>query len=50
MDQLSEPLEINRKFIKMIEQDIQPKYDKKLNELWKLVKHELDKKYLKKTS
>ena len=28
MDQLCEPLEVNRKFIKMIEEVIQPEYEK----------------------
>ena len=30
MDQLCEPLEVNRKFIKMIEEVIQPEYERGL--------------------
>ena len=32
MDQLCEPLEVNRKFIKMIEEVIQPEYERVLQE------------------
>jgi len=50
MDQLTEPIEVNRKFIKLMETTIQPKYEKALNELFKQLKQEIDKKYLKKIS
>ena len=50
MDQLCEPIDVNRKFIKLIETTIQPKYEKALNELFQQLKQEIDKKYLKKTS
>ena len=48
MDQLTDPIEINRKFIKLMETTIQPKYEKALNELFKQLKQEIDKKILKK--
>ncbi len=43
MDQLCEPLEVNRKFIKMIEEKIKPEYDKVLQELWEQLKVDIDK-------
>jgi len=43
MDQLCEPLEVNRKFIKMIEEVIQPEYERVLQEIWKLLKENIDK-------
>jgi len=46
MDQLTEPIEVNRKFIKLMETTIQPKYEKTLNELFKQLKQEINKKYL----
>jgi len=48
MDQLCEPLEVNRKFIKMIEEVIQPEYERVLQEIWKLLKENIDNKLLKK--
>jgi hypothetical protein len=45
MDQLCEPLEVNRKFIKMIEEKIKPEYDKVLQEIWELLKEDIDKTY-----
>tara|TARA_B100000780_G_scaffold164359_1_gene114915 strand:+ start:568 stop:756 length:189 start_codon:yes stop_codon:yes gene_type:complete len=45
MDQLCEPLEVNRKFIKMIEETIKPEYDKVLQEIWKQLKEDIDKTY-----
>ena len=45
MDQLSEPLEVNRKFIKLIESCIQPHYEKILNDIFELLKKDIDKKY-----
>ena len=59
MDQLCEPLEVIRKFIKMIEEKIKPEYDKVLQEIWEQLKEDINKeisnqsnnkKYLKKTS
>ena len=50
MDQLCEPIDVNRKFIKLIETTIQPKYEKALNELFQQLKQDIDKKYLKKIS
>jgi hypothetical protein len=50
MDQLCEPIDVNRKFIKLMETTIQPKYEKALNELFQQLKQDIDKKYLKKTS
>ena len=50
MDQLYEPIDVNRKFIKLMETTIQPKYEKALNELFQQLKQDIDKKYLKKTS
>ena len=46
MDQLTEPIEVNRKFIKLMETTIQPKYEKALDELFKQLKQEINKKYL----
>ena len=48
MDQLCEPIEVNRKFIKMIEEKIKPEYDKVLEELYKRLKEDIDTKTLKK--
>ena len=50
MDQLCEPIEVNRKFIKLMETTIQPKYEKALDELFQQLKQEINKKYLKKIS
>ena len=43
MDQLCEPLEVNRKFIKMIEEKIKPEYDKVLQEIWEQLKEDIEK-------
>ena len=43
MDQLCEPLEVNRKFIKMIEEKIKPEYDKVLQEIWEQLKEDINK-------
>ena len=45
MDQLCEPLEVNRKFIKMIEEKIKPEYDKVLQEIWEQLKGEKNERY-----
>ena len=50
MDQLTESIEVNRNFIKLIETTIQPKYEKALDELFQQLKQEINKKYLKKIS
>lgn len=50
MDQLCEPIDVNRKFIKLIETTIQPKYERALDKLFQQLKQEINKKYLKKTS
>ena len=45
MDQLCEPIEVNRKFIKMIEEVIKPQYEKQVNDIFSLLKKEIDEKY-----
>lgn len=50
MDQLTEPIEVNRKFIKLMETTIQPKYERALDKLFQQLKQEINKKYLKKIS
>jgi len=45
MDQLCEPIEVNRKFIKMIETSIKPQYEKQLNDIFSLLKKDIDEKY-----
>ena len=42
MDQLCEPLEVNRKFIKMIEEVIQPEYERVLKDIFELLKQDID--------
>ena len=42
MDQLCEPLEVNRKFIKMIDEVIQPEYEKVLQDIFELLKQDID--------
>ena len=47
MDQLCEPIDVNKRFIKMIETTIQPEYEKVLQELFVKLKKDIDKiKYL----
>jgi alanine-alpha-ketoisovalerate/valine-pyruvate aminotransferase len=46
MDQLCEPIEINKKFIKMIEKVIKPQYEKQLNDVFSLLKKDIDEYYL----
>jgi len=48
MDQLCEPIEVNRKFIKMIEDVIKPQYNKQVNDIFSLLKKDIAIKYLKK--
>ena len=56
MDQLCEPIEVNRKFIKLLETQIKPKYDQVFHELLTKLKEDIDHTYvsnnkiLKKTS
>ena len=45
MEQLCEPLEVNRKFIKLIETVIEPHYNKQLNDIFSLLKKDIDDKY-----
>jgi hypothetical protein len=42
MDPLCEPIEVNRKFIKMIEEVIQPEYKRVLQEIFDLLKQDID--------
>ena len=42
MDQLCEPVEVNQRFIKMLEQDIIPKYEDYLNDIFEKVSYRLD--------
>ena len=48
MDQLCEPIEVNRKFIKMIEEKIQPEYERMVQEILQQLKKDIDDKILKK--
>ena len=45
MDQLCEPIEVNRRFIKMIDEVIKPQYEKQLNDIFSLLKQDIDDKY-----
>jgi len=45
MDQMCEPIEVNRRFIKMIEEVIQPQYNKQLKDIFSLLKKDIDEKY-----
>ena len=42
MDQIGKPIEVNRQFIKFIEEDIEPEYNRILEMLLKKLKDELD--------
>ena len=44
MDPLCEPLEVNRKFIKMIDEVIQPEYERVLQDIFDLLKQDIDMK------
>ena len=46
MDQLCEPIEVNRRFIKMIEEVIKPQYNKQVNDIFSLLKKDIDEYYL----
>ena len=45
MDQIGKPVEINRKFIKFMEQEIQPEYERVLEKLVQQIKEQLDEMY-----
>ena len=45
MDQLCEPIEVNRRFIRMIDEVIKSQYDKQLNDIFSLLKQDIDEKY-----
>ena len=45
MDHIGKPLEINRKFIKFMEQEIQPEYERVLEKLVQQIKEQLDEMY-----
>ena len=45
MDQLCEPIEVNRRFIKMIEEVIQPQYNKQLKDIFSLLQKDIDETY-----
>ena len=45
MDQIGKPIEINRKFLKFMEQEIQPEYERVLQTLVQQIKEELDQLY-----
>ena len=42
MDQLCEPVEVNQRFIKMLEQDIIPTYEDYLKDIFEKVSYRLD--------
>ncbi len=42
MDQLCEPVEVNHRFIKMLERDIIPKYEDYLKDIFEKVSYRLD--------
>ena len=45
MDQIGKPIEVNRQFIKFIEEDIEPEYNRVFEMLLKKLKDELDQLY-----
>ena len=45
IDQLCEPIEVNRRFIKMIEEVIKPQYEKQVKDIFSLLKKDIDEKY-----
>ena len=49
MDQLCEPIEVNRRFIKILETIIKPQYEKQLNDIFSLLQKDIDTKYKIKT-
>jgi hypothetical protein len=47
MDQIGKPIEVNRKFIKFIKEDIEPEYKRVFEMLLQKLKDELDQKYFR---
>jgi hypothetical protein len=45
MDQIGKPIEVNRKFLKFIERDIQSEYERVLETLFQQLKEHLDETY-----
>ena len=45
MDQIGKPIEVNRQFIKFIEKDIEPEYNRVFEMLLKKLKDELEQQY-----
>ena len=45
MDQIGKPIEINRKFLKFMEEEIQPEYERVLKKLVQQIKEQLDEMY-----
>ena len=45
MDQIGKPIEVNRQFIKFIEKDIEPEYNRVFEMLLQKLKDELDQLY-----
>ena len=45
MDEIGKPIEVNRKFIKFIEEDIEPEYNRVFEMLLQQLKDDLDHKY-----
>jgi len=45
MEELGEPIDINRKFLKLIEEVIEPAYNKSLHDIFEQLKNEIDTKY-----
>jgi len=45
MEELGEPIDINRKFLKLIEEVIEPAYNKSLHDIFEQLKKEIDEKY-----
>ena len=45
MDQIGKPIEVNRQFIKFIEKDIEPEYNRVFEMLLLQLKDELDQNY-----
>lgn len=45
MDQIGKPIEVNRQFIKFIEEDIEPEYNRVFEMLLEKLKDELDQKH-----
>ena len=45
MEELGEPIDINRKFLKLIEEVIEPAYNKSLHDIFEQLQNEIDIKY-----